>query len=111
MSAVVREAQAYGKYGSSRVREPISVLGRTGALQLVEANDAEWAEQTPTFLATDLPVSEGVGNRNGAVFAFWIGDRDPGSPAVTQAMMDFVSDHDVAVFALSGRCQRRYTQQ
>jgi hypothetical protein len=92
MSAIVREAQDYGQ---ARAREPLRIASRTGPLQLVESIGFDWSRETPTYLADGMPVSEGVGNRNGAVFAFWIGDRDPGSPAVVKAMTEFIADHDV----------------
>jgi len=92
MSAVVREVHAYG---SSRAKAPLRVAGRTGPLMLLEADGEDWSDQTPTYLAGDLlPVSEGVGSRNGSAFAFWIGDREPGWPEVERAVTRFIADHD-----------------
>jgi hypothetical protein len=90
-SAVAREVHAYG---CSRVKAPLRLAGRTGSLTLLEADREDWSAQTPAYLAGDLlSASDGVGNRNGSAFAFWIGDREPDWAEVERAMTSFIADH------------------
>jgi len=64
-------------------------------IPLVEADVEFWKDQTPTLVATFLPVSEGAGTIHGSVFCFWIGSCDITSKGVRRAIEDFVSNQDV----------------
>jgi hypothetical protein len=70
----------------------VSVHGHTlRAFEVVEDADIH----SPNLIAGPLQVLELPGSINGSRFVFWLGDLEPGSPAVIAAVTAFANDHDV----------------
>jgi hypothetical protein len=77
--------------GNSRVAHPA-----TGKVfRLTEADSSDWSDSWPTYLAKELPVSEGIGSINGSTFCFWLGSADPASAEIERKITSFLKDHDV----------------
>lgn len=64
-------------------------------LPLREDTPGYWVDQPPAYLLGDIPVSAGPGNIDGAIFCFWIGDKDVNDRQLLDTITTYLTDQDV----------------